>query len=119
MDTDIMKLSEFLFLHDYEKALKEETKESEIKNREFISLVPLVLRQAENTHPKVRDNLDVDGTFAVIIPSWSANKLSFVEAINYFESVQQILVDTTYSTVDLTGLIKDLEGYQGFWIKIS
>jgi hypothetical protein len=107
-----MDISEFKYMTEYRKTLKEE--ESLIKGKEFTSLVPLVLKDKV---ARVRDFIDVDGTFAVLISGGMT--MDFATAISTYLDVVDIVESTTYTKVENTGLIKDLVGYSGFWIKLA
>lgn len=86
-----------------------------LKNAEFFSLVPLVLQKYKDI--KVRDFLDVDGTFAVIVPTYV--KFTLSDALDLYQSIRDVISVTTYSKIIKEGLIKDLEFKDGFWVQFG
>jgi hypothetical protein len=108
-----MQLNEFLYFSDYVKKLKEE--ESTFKGKEFSSLVPIILQRFTNI--KIRDFIDVDGTFAII--TYNTTSFSLYDAINLYQSIRDVVGDCTYMTPKREGLIQDFSGYQGFWIQFE
>lgn len=102
-----MKLSEFT----YKLA---ESREDSIKGREFYSLVPIILTKHNITF--IRDYLDTDGTFSVLVPS--SQSFDLLSAIELFTDVRDIISRTTYTKVIDEGLIR-LQDHVGFWILVE
>jgi hypothetical protein len=111
-----MDRSEFKKLKDYIQDLKKE-ENSTVKGKEFVSLVPLILQAQEGRLLLIRDYLEIDGTFAVIIDCYS--KIGFAQALDFYQSVCEIIEQTTYSHIEQEGIIRDFGSYEGFWIKID
>lgn len=109
-----LELSEFIYLNDYRKKLKEET-ESTTRSKEFGSLVPMILQKFPSI--KIRDYLDTDGTFAVIV--YETLNFTIYDALNLYQSVRDVVGDCTYCQVFKEGLIRDFQGFQGFWIQFG
>jgi hypothetical protein len=109
-----MNLNEFKTLYEYKKSMVEPDQTTSLKGMEFNSLVGVVLQQFP--HIKIRDFIDVDSTFAVIMSDYS--KLSLREALNLYQSIRDIVAATTYSNVINEGLIT-LDHESGFWIQLG
>lgn len=105
-----MKEIEFKNLSNYIESIAEE-KESSVKNSEFDSLIPLVLRQYPGI--KIRDFLDVDGTFSVVLPKESS--FSLVKAVKLYTEIIDLIKLTTYQEYVETGFI-EFDFVHGFWI---
>lgn len=63
----------------------------------------------------IRDYLDIDGTFAVTVQSYS---MSAGMVIDLYQTVVAFLTELLYDDVTLEGIVR-LEGKEGFWVKIG
>lgn len=105
-----MRESEFITLEQYRLKLVEET-ESTVKNAEFDSLIPLLLNQYPEI--KIRDYLDIDGTFSVIF-GYEKN-IDYITGIKLYTEIIDLITLTTYVEYAETGFI-NFDKSKGFWI---
>lgn len=78
------------------------------KGKDFFAIVPLYLEKFPYLY--IRDNIDIDGTFAFIFDNnivWT-----FKEVVDFYESLQVMLGQSTYTSVRNTGFI-DYEADDG------
>jgi hypothetical protein len=114
-----MQLSEFKAVSAYKKELEQQAKDRNHKEHhrrcaQFFSLMPLMLEKHKNA--QIRDNLEVDGTFAVIFKKGEGP--DFVEAISLYQDIRDVSEVTTYQKVRNMGFI-DLDDNEGFWVLLG
>jgi hypothetical protein len=111
-----MDINEFVSRSEYSSILKSERHNSNvdtIKTKEFYTIVPAWI-QTLGHEVKIRDFLDVDGTFAVVLPNYQ----TVYNTLNVFLDTQDILKVSLYRGVKQIGLVK-LDKFEGFWILVD
>lgn len=121
-----MDRNEFRPVEKYLLSLRDEKKdekfESDYKSKEFYTIIPLLLQKYPAAY--VRDNLDVDGTFAIAF----SNSVTFSlrSALDLYLDLQDSLAFTTYSQVTNTGFIEltgelgsHIPPLTGFWVLLK
>src|SRR6476620_10354859 len=130
-----MHLNELKPLDKYLLTLKDEQTEraatmkaergltySDYKSKAFYSLVPLLLQKYPEI--RIRDNLNVDRTFAVVFPRYKSFRL--LEAVNVYLDLIDTLEEATYAKSKNTGFInlhssdaKESPDLDGFWVLLD
>lgn len=127
-----MQQNEFKTLEKYRLQLKDEKHELERdekkaredklahysrspKSKEFYSIVPAFLNELPNDI-LIRDFLDTDRTFAVVLPKDSL--LSLRAGVNLYQNVRDVISAVTYTKVRQDGFVT-LEDSEGFWIALE
>lgn len=115
-----MEKSEFIPVATYLENLKTESKSAkitEIKNSQYYSLMPMLLKKYPNAY--IRDYLEIDNTFAIAFKT--PCNLGFIEVIDLYLDLETYLEAVTFMDVKNTGFIKEdmVPGFEGFWILIK
>lgn len=119
-----MNRTEFKTQPNYLLALKDEAKDkkvvSPVRSREFYSLIPLLLEKYPLA--RIRDYLEVDGTFAVLFPKTTSFEL--LSAINLYLDLTDTLEFTTYTDTKQVGFInyeatESDDALEGFWVLVK
>lgn len=108
-----MNLSEYESIKDYLVRLKNDKSVETVKPKEFYTIMSSELSKYPGI--MVRDYLDIDGTFSVILKNYVQSPY---EILNCYQTIRYTLEDMLYTDTILEGLVK-LEGYEGFWIKLG
>lgn len=107
-----MNLNEYKFVDTYLDLERTAERGTEtIKPAAFYTVISAILAPYKDV--KVRDFLDIDGTFSIVFEKY---KQTPFEVLDLYQSIKDGISDVLFADGHLEGLVK-LGSHEGFWIQ--